>query len=180
MALELLLDPLSGRIKLDDASNGQGTAVGRTILFSNYQLYGGWGFAGNKGMTRLGDRFEWGGKRWGVLACDRDSIFTTGTWAIASHPDTTGTMRFVAYQDQDDPWEAQSFLRVAFIWHVTFSWWELDNTINRGLIDTNFALDDGSVSRFNGVDPIDSRMTTVPEYGNASSYPGREIQLPAN
>ena len=150
----ILHDPLTGGdvdFTVDDYS-----------VWVDYHLW--WGVRympavkGGKGLFRLGDRFEFQGDSYNVLASDRDVVRPNSAGAqkaIASHPDRDGVLYF--YQDK----------RSQF-WFS--AWWQSHTTHERGTLDTNYAYTDGAVERFTAVKWNDTRMARLPGNGNATSY----------
>jgi len=188
-----LLDPLAGKIDLE------GSKQDGSIIFTgnqaNYSLWFDWRWSGygasEQGMRRYGDRFTWTGsaglvRRFSLLAADWIDDSSTG-YTMGGHPDDAGLLQFIRRQDENPPW-----------WNapgqtVTLSWWQRTTGDDRGLIDRNFAHDDGSVRRFTrqpwgdgpatpgGRGPGDSRMVTAPVFaGPAQSgeWPARKTYLP--
>jgi prepilin-type N-terminal cleavage/methylation domain-containing protein len=139
-------DPLCAGIDLEN------TTV--AYVFAGYDLWFGWRYtvAGEKGMTRMGARFTWGTRSFNLLAGDYD-IVNDGLTAYGSHPDRDGLMTNVKLQNQ-------------------YSQWRATNAKPRGLIDMNFAYDDGSVRRLGGVattPAADDRIFRLPYQSQGGS-----------
>ena len=176
--LDILIDPLAKAIDNDATP---------TYMHVNYNLWFGMFFrpvaGGGKGLHRLGDRLEWTDAsrgqsrryRLGVLASDVDwvmSIYTEGSvidaaqHVITSHPDAANVLY---------PQEVHNAA-----WELT--WWTHSETHERGVIDTNIGMDDGSVARWDDVAWDDARMVRLPisigNEANASADPGQWLHLP--
>ena len=179
LPLSVLQCPLVGRVELSP----QFTKT-TSMVFCNYFLWFGWqyhsvpgpvaaargdGVARQRGMFKLGDRFEFDGDRFNVLASDVDEVNFTGSFSWASHPDKAGVLRELVLQDRDDP--AVGATRDYPQLSLTWSKWDSRvgggaTTWRRGAVDRNVALDDGSVHRYNNVvmnadGTPDERMTLV-------------------
>jgi len=140
-----LKDPLSpGEIDRKDADL-------ETEVYSDFALWFGWGYAGQKGMFRLGDRFHFKDPSTGrteafnALVSDHDRPWTPGD-TLSSHPDDSGMLAPVVREDEN----AISVVGVGVVRQTISTWFS--NTA-RGPIDTNTAFDDGSVRRHIGVEP---------------------------
>ncbi len=137
------------------------------MIFTNYSPWFGWRYllpAGERGMYRLGDRFTYtSGNRRGVyslLLSDRDRSRENGGLIDSTHPDRDGRLDPVnGQQDSAFGWPGQH----AQATYVTFpGQWETRSG-GRGMLDLNYAYDDGSVVRFNDVDLNEEEMDFVPE-----------------
>lgn len=166
--------PIAPQVDLEvglDDSNDPNQAEG---YGASYAMYFGWQFKDKNsskkwpGMFRIGDRFEYDDLlspdpnavvRFNVLAGDIDLRWDVAPQA--SHP------------DRDPP--AMSPLQVVnqfFIdGRITLGIWSAAPGMDRGVLDTNFAFADGSVSRYNEVTRVqlpanhpqrDKRMARVP------------------
>lgn len=173
-SLDILLDPLSGGINIDDAPTDPNAYV-----VANYELWFGVQYAtaqGGRGMRKIGDRLEWDGERFSVLVSDEDAILV-GTGLHAGHPDSNGLMLHGAIQAApDDQYNSGG--------KYTLSRWYTNNgQITRGTLDTNYAFDDGAVLRYHGVtydeelDPA-SRIEKVPMEASAQYFATRWLHLP--
>ena len=140
-------------------------------LYGAYDLWFGWrwlrGTGGQeKGMRQLGDRFTYtdisDGRvfKFNLLVSDLHTYSAPGQegrgpYAEAGHPDRDGLM-YPWWADgtnngQEDP---------AIAW--TYSTWKNEFVSRpRGLVDLNFAFDDGSVSRLADVEIQDKRLKDV-------------------
>lgn len=177
IAIKAMLDPLSETIDLHPESTSPGVEV-----YANYGLWYGWYYAtaGGARMTRMGGRFNY--KRgsadyeFKVLASDWDAFQTnTGEKVHAGHADDAGVMFARAEQNENN--------------HVR-SQWMSDVEWRRGVIDTNYAFDDGSVERYEAVTfyesnatdttlPIGSqRMAKVPVFANEADTTFDWVHLP--
>jgi prepilin-type processing-associated H-X9-DG protein len=130
-------------------------------------MFFGYQFIGSKGMFRMGDRLEWQGDRFSVMAADLDRQKLTADAFASSHPDADGRLTSVAVQDAktggagagqggDDT--------------TISSWWGAA----RGAVDKNVLFLDGSVERFTNVawnEPNQSsgRMVYIPERPDAGT-----------
>ncbi len=172
-----LVDPLCKKVNLE-------TTAAEPWTYSSYLLWFGFGYkvAGmpaQPGMLKLGDRMGWGGDRFGILASDSDLIAPDIVFASASHPDDAGVLPPLVWQNQsvatlpaDVPVTAEDNE------NFTLSRWQnnVGQTYKRGLLDTNYAFDDGSVRRYNRVKWDEAglikgeRMVKVPPYSDGSSY----------
>lgn len=123
-------------------------------IYSPYARWYSWRFGQQKGMFKLGDRFEYGGERFRVLASDCESV--SGMDSIqAAHPDKDGILTSVAQQNAP-----AGFLDRTW----TFSRWEVAaaGNLKRGTMDRNFLYEDLSVSRYNDLILDDPRLGIVP------------------
>ena len=164
--------PLSGKIDIDSSDDDAWT-------MSPYALYFGWSFvhpegwsatnSGNggrrlPGMTRLGNRMEWkiGNVTYffDVLACD-DDLFTTGN-GYSTHPNDKGVWENQVLQN-----EGVTFMGSGY--KATLSRWTGSGP-DRGLLDLNFAMADGSVTRINRVD--------VDPYSANTTAKGKIVPVP--
>jgi hypothetical protein len=149
-------------------------------IMSPYALYFGWSFvdpdgwsfanstnSGRRlqGMTRLGSRMQWRGTEgttysFDVLACD-DDLFTTGT-GYSTHPNDKG-----AWENQVVQNGGATVLGKGY--KVTLSRWFGPST-GRGLLDLNFALTDGSVTRIDSV--------SISRFSRESAASGKVVPVP--
>ncbi len=192
IALKLLACPLTGKIDLD-IKPGERSAPGyqeptkdaavgdMTWYFSTYNLWFGWkyGYGSSPkypGMQKLGDRWTWADRSFRWLASDLDELLGDRPQATATHPDEDGVMSNVVAQDLEPA--ATDAVNTAIGRRITYSAWYTPNgTGKRGLIDTNFASDDGAVVRFTRVKVRDERMTEVPDFNNGDN-PAWMVHLP--
>jgi len=131
-----------------------------THVFGSYSLWFGFRYrmAGYPGMRRVGDRLEWKSDsdqseplyRFALLASDPDHVRSGRNWAFTSHPDSEGMLFSVMLQDTDlggVQFAAAGALK------QTLAWWhkpDADARV-RGVLDLNYAYEDGSVMRLDAV-----------------------------
>jgi prepilin-type N-terminal cleavage/methylation domain-containing protein len=185
VAPNIFLDPLSAEISLSESDN-----FDNTVIFCNYNIYSGWGVTGNKFMKKVGERWSWQNPEdqarysFRVLAADIDRGTMTG-FKNTSHPDDEGLLQFVAYQNLENP---DAFggpgIPGGVAYRTTFSWW-FGGGPRRGKIDNQYAMDDGSVVRFDRLKwnlndgANDPRVVfTVDVSAEAFNGGGRRTQLP--
>ena len=189
VALDMLQCPLTQKVDLsvDVATNGTKAIDRGTGFFSavasSYNLWYGWqyrtGGTPAKGMFRVGDRFEWQGDSFNLLASDIDRPNFAGR-VLGSHPDADGVMRKIVSQDSNEnPWNVQAGGTSVTQNRHTWSVWFSDQTYQRGLIEMNFAFTDNSVERLNSVKVQgDARMTSVPPTAETSgTWPGVQVNV---
>ena len=153
----------------------------RTIILSTFGLWFGYGYRGFDRMKRIGDRFSYaeaGGptQRFNVVAGTWDGHYFDRQEDYASHPDHDG-------KSQNTPVENVPSLVAAY--PASFSFWFSRGGAQgrRGLIDANYAFDDGSVRRYNAVkwampDPDnDERMVNMQARHTLNNTNWR-VQLP--
>lgn len=197
--LKMFLDPLAAKVDLSP----QGTANSDSVEVP-MNLYYGWQyrlFQSNNpnsrylsGMFKLGDQLMWiepgGPKRtfkFNLLASDCDMVNTVSGDLWNSHPDDADVTHNRVLQNEvygggaGGPTDS----------HFTLSRWDTNfgTTYQRGLLDNNFAFDDGSVRRYNGVRrslsgnfPIydhDERMGTLPVWSWGGAWQEAPQQAPA-
>lgn len=161
MSLKLLLCPLSGRIDLEQK------ALLADHILANYDLWFGFYYQGYRGMNRLGDRMEFldtvtdpnvaAMHRFRLLASDEDVSGPGTAYSEGTHPDDAGVRPFRRWQNEKYDGNIMFQALPAYIG----SRWEARGTHLRGLVDLNFAYDDGSVERHSGVKWDDDRMAKV-------------------
>ena len=147
-----LNDPLSGKIDLEHVDVDSNTDAVLSLWF-------GWSYPGQRGMHRLGDRWAYAnasiGADWSFDVLASDTMYMNGVANVqGSHPDDLGTMINRVHQNQDNG------VPGGFKFVKSY-WWS--NT-GRGLVDLNYALQDGSVERYSKVGMIDSSMARVPTF----------------
>jgi len=163
-----LNDPMTRTVDLA-GSHSDSAVVSSIALWFGFR-YKVQGQPPEQGMYKLGDRFTWQGDSFSTLTSDWDGIYVDSSVTISTHPDRDGTMWQTVFQDQD-------FLTGQYLpdgtgagasgVKGTYSTWHGGK---RGVIDTNYGIDDGSVIRFNSVrwneasdaDPSD-RFIRVPQ-----------------
>ena len=178
--------PLNGA-GLEIESAGHADVAGPHKIYSSYALWFGWKWqdagSATKGMFRIGDRFDWIGKDFNLLASDM-SVADDSGYGYGNHPDDREVWVHKAWRGETGP----SPLPIKY----TLAWWT--GGANRGTLDLNFGYQDGSVLRISGVkfdrghpnnagEPTrDERMAKAPYWGNHASMnePTRLVQLPEN
>ena len=165
---------LTGRIDLDPAL----TAPDAWAM-SPYHLFFGFQYNGFQGMLRMGDRVAWTDDmtdwqnprqhRFNLLASDRDVIWRQPE-IHGTHPDDEGKLANIVFQNEE--WNPfVTAVSTAFgggKW--VLSWWYTAEHNTRGLVDLQFAYQDGSVERFDGVTMTDERMARA---GESSAWADR-------
>ena len=170
-----LNDPLSRAV---DIAGSRSDPLSDVYL--GYSLWYGWQYtvdgAREKGMLRLGDRWEWADDGFSILAGDTAGL-SVPNWGHGSHPDGKGVWFNEVWQDEVPTWRRDLVDRP-----VTMSWW-YNAAARPGPIDVNFTFQDGSTHRLNQVvytegEPGEQeRVTRVPTNGDAS-IPQRLLQAP--
>ena len=176
MSLKLLLCPLSAKFDPDSPD----TYGAEDLVYASYQLWFGWGYnygtaTAQKGMFRVGDRFQWGDDRFDLLASDRDEydVGNGTSYADTSHADEAGALASFNHNGRQF---AGSTLNTNF--HSS-GWNNWATQQQRGTIDMNFVHHDLSVSRENKLAHDDPRLVAVPLYAKTSSeFPVRGVRLP--
>ena len=108
-------------------------------IFGDYNMWFGFGYSGEPGMKRMGDRWGYGGERFSVLAQDLSRVgIDSSAVANSSHPDYDGVMSSYSLQDRRGDGAVGLVLGP-----TTISWWQKAGTQERGPIDMN-ALDEGA------------------------------------
>jgi prepilin-type N-terminal cleavage/methylation domain-containing protein len=159
-----LNDPLAGKIDIEGSKP-------ETHIYTPRQLWFGWRYTSNglrePGMMKLGDRFEWNGQKYNVLASDWDVIDRGNPGSVqSSHPDSDGVLEQRIAQDTD--WTVQYGAMI----QVTYSAWAVNGTWRRGPSDLNYGFQDGSVRRYDRVTWDDARMAPgVPDWANGAGAP---------
>lgn len=181
----LLNDPLCKAVDLDNTQPDSMTTASYDLWFG----YGYKNYAGNaaetvqgqkitfaRGMYKLGDKFEWDGDEFDLLAGDMDHVDREGSpgGVVGSHPDAGRVMVNQVLQDASTLGPGASaggLILGAAGSKFTLSRW-IAGTFARGLIDTNDVYADGSVKRYADVLPVDDlRMAQVPALENGGHYP---------
>ena len=173
LSAKALVDPLSGDVNL-----GRGDTHPNSQVFANYNLWFRMRYTSpnsGSGMQRLGDRLEWAGDQFNVLASD-DDVIMPNLGLHASHPDRDGVMWHMAVQD-GMPSDFPGLTGNPDVdGRFTLSRWTTNNgRIDRGTLDTNYAFDDGSVRRYNGIRHNerfrdDAQMVGVPWETHVTSW----------
>ncbi len=137
-----------------------------TSVEAAYNLFFGSQFkdeAGNlrKGMFRLGDRFEWEGQNFHVMAGDYDEIAPTYSVAYNSHPDFDGVAAADVYQDK----------QLLVFGDFTLSRWAyFTGTHKRPPVDMQHVFDDGAVGRYEKVTWDEAEPTGPGPMAKAHGY----------
>ena len=183
---DAFLDPLGGEGALDLSPEANRNALNdRTQVYANYNLWFGGQLPDEKGMLRFGNRLTWTDpytsrvNHFNVLASDinlvadpdKDGTATTGTQS--SHCDRDQTMSMYAFQNESP---GGIWLALA---EATISRWA--GPLERGSLDLNYAIDDGSVPRFTQVRATledEPRLRRLPS-NFAGTAPEWRIHIPA-
>ena len=173
--LHVLRDPLVAQIDLD-------TEVPDNTIFASYPLWFGIAYGSEPGMFKMGDRLEFAGDRFDVLASDFDEITLQGNNSHGSHPDGKGLWALETYQDVPEAEVTVGADLPDAGNRVTQSVWS--GRAQRGHTDLNFVHTDGSTNRLSGVawnetDAPDSRLAKMPWRPNnpTDNFPGRWLHL---
>lgn len=146
------------------------------VVFSSYNLW--WGFTffnpgTQKSMNKLGDFWTYDNERFNVLAGDRDLV-RPGVDAQSSHADGVygaGILRQLYCQNAQGPWLIAPGRMTISLWYsdpadITTGY----TNHERGLLDNNYVMSDGSVAQFDRVhhDRFKElgRIRTVSTYSN--------------
>ncbi len=161
--LDLFNCPLAGGVKY----GSQETQA--DVVLGNYEMWFGWGYSGQKVMSRLGDRFTWkdaGGEyRFSLLASDHELMKPGYPQVQATHPDR-GKQSMHLWIRYDTPATALNLNRTSTTIGVTYSTWFAPTALaNRGEVDRNFTYDDGSVRRITGLRWSTSANTVIDDKG---------------
>lgn len=167
---KMLQDPLSQAIELEDTS-------ANADVLHGYLTWYGWRYLdptrGNQaqpGMNRLGDRFEWRGQRYSVLASDVDQYQADLQVLFSSHPDRDEKMVRQVLENQGGVPDV--------IGNIYVSRWRRD-PLDRGLLDLNFAYADGSVERLAMLKVNDDSQTVkIPQLAPGTMETTRYVRVP--
>lgn len=158
---------------LNEAVDLETTAPGAWV-YGSQQVWYGWRYDKLEGMMKVGDRFDWGGNRFSVLASDWVSLGIESQliFAYGSHPDDKAVMH--PYVRQNAGTAAQN---------DTLSMYRIDGTPKRSPIDRNILFDDVSVSRYLGTAWNEHELSTgqmvwVPEQSTTPNSWGYISHLP--
>jgi len=155
-SLSVFEDPLAGHV---DLANSTATSA----VESNYAVWYGWQYQGeHRGNFQLGSGFEFAGRTWRVLACDWWVYFPPATSVQASHPDSGGVLSLIE-------WDTSQWC---------FSRWNTWDELGCGLMDLNYAYDDGSVRRLSSLELDDERLVRVPGWNTGVYWPSSYTWLP--
>ena len=170
-----------------------------TWVYSTYAMFWGWTYHAQRGPTaapqprmngltaqyKLGDRFSWDGSSFNVLACDFLQSGQYGGYGFSTHPEKSGLWNTFSFQHGVNPYgtEGQEGLSVSPVsGYVTLSWWGAGGT--PATVDLNYALQDGSVRRYNDV-RLESTLKKIQGAGLLSvpafvcnNFPDRSYWLP--
>jgi len=164
-SLDLLVCPLAGKVDFDlgraPANGTQGD-----YCMTPYALWFGWRYNGKQGMRKLGDRWTADSPtgaegKFSLLAGDFHWYLQLAPRTDAAHPDKTSVMYNEVLQNQggtDDPLLAPAGGGLGYV----LARWINFNRNDRGLLDLNFAYEDGAVIRLNNLPITDERATEVP------------------
>jgi prepilin-type N-terminal cleavage/methylation domain-containing protein len=190
IGMKMMIDPMTEPVDLSRGQPGSLAVEEGGHFFATYHLFFGWRWRPQRGMDKVGDRFsyDWldaaGNDKvyqFRFLAGDHDFIDQNGGSAHGSHPDGDGVMFNVALENQD--WSSVSPVANAANAgrKLTISRWQSIETSQRGLIDMNFAVDDGSVQRYQRVRWDEGaereRFVLVPE-STDNQLENFKVQLP--
>jgi prepilin-type N-terminal cleavage/methylation domain-containing protein len=178
-SLKQLVDPLSGgELDLSPEGTDDDSAVIATI-----QLWYSWGYPGQRSSTKLGQAFSFTDDRttpakthrYSLLASDCDSYDPTA-WVYGSHPDRDGVMQWLELDDEGGIIPGLPVLKL--VW----SRWQAA-TPDRGLIDRNFAYQDGSVNRLTDLKTMldgHPSMKELPIYSHKAEWPRFRTYVPSD
>lgn len=164
VGLKMLLEPMTPRIELENTTP-------TSEVFQGYLTWYGWRYLDPDnypnplaGMHKLGDRFEWNGRRFSVLAGDYDEYQIASRRVYSSHPDRDG-MLFSQVLENEGGVEG-------VLGNLYLTRWKRDS-IDRGPLDLNYAYADGSVRQVRDVpvapDPDDTENSfAVAQYADGS------------
>jgi len=163
-----LNDPLAGGLDFDNIDFD-------SHAYSNYILWFGFGYRGQQGMMKLGDRVvgrghdtnpavNFGVRRYDILTSDRDVMQVANQRrSQTGHPDAQGITRKIVLQNGQFDLEvtgtgADSLKMTASMWAAVQP---------RSEVELNFAFQDGSVRRFDRVKFFDRNMNTLPDLSDS-------------
>jgi hypothetical protein len=159
IGFNLLVDPLTKRVELENTAPN-------ADVYAPYKMWFGWRYvdtdppAGAKaGMTRMGQPFEWKGQPFRVMVGDSDEY--SPNRVLSNHMDQDGKLQ---------PWVFENSGGVGGVYaNLYLSMW-VRYAVDRGLLDLNFADDDGSVQRLSNLKLNDDERTVkLPEYTPANT-----------
>lgn len=167
--------PFVHKIDVDDETDGPGQHI-----YISYSLFHGWKFRdtrATRALRKLGDRFDWDGDSFNVLAADVDGVRPSIDQTYGSHPDADG---FLTRQHaQKKPF--------AGFGTITLSWWSSITTDERPPVDFNYLFTDGEVRtiervHYNEWDRSAGRGTfvKVPEANTTGDFDVYYTQLPTH
>ena len=162
--------PLTGRIDIDSPTTNSTNEL--FYIYAPYNVWFGYRFKNEThGMLKMGDRFESLSNEFEVLAGDMD-ITDTG-FGLGTHPDKADVWVNDVKDSAANPWTGGGFLGAAA--RVSYSWW--GGALKRGPVDLNFTYQDGSVRRYNDVEPSDPDFEVAAAFYDGSA-PTRQNRLP--
>ncbi len=133
----------------------------------SYNLWYGWSTGvAEKRMQKIGDRWTWDDRQFGVIASDSEYYAAENVSIYGSHPDREN--RMINYI-------VESETQATSIWGKT--------GVDRGLLDLNHAFEDGGVQRYANVPshepaagdgPSDERLQDVPLIWQAGDSSGTD------
>jgi hypothetical protein len=150
------------------------------FVAASYTMWWGWFYSTPAtgrlpGKFRLADRFQWADTRYSVLVGDLDH-YAAGDGYTASHPDESGILALATYR-------RELVVTVGIPVPISASAWSVREVSTRGLLESNYAFDDGSVQRVRAVEPyvnadkMGEGMGAVPsQWSNAQ--PAKRHQIP--
>lgn len=172
-----LNDPLCKAVNLDNESPME------DVIYASYDLWYGYQYTNDKsaqpqGMYKMGDHWTWKAtadstsvdERFNVVASD--FVSEDPAWGgDNSHPDHDGIATNDYRESGPNPWVVTGVNPPV---SVTYSWWMAGNNPGRGAVDANYAMQDGSVRRYNdikwGQNPqIPDLAEDVPTFGDGST-----------
>jgi prepilin-type N-terminal cleavage/methylation domain-containing protein len=135
--------------------------VPSTLVFASYGMYFGWTFTpanGGPGMMRLGDRWTWNQRQHSLLL---------GDWELLWNPANISA----------GPSSAERYPVPIYLGNATQSYW-ISAERERGMLDMNYASQDGSVRRLDHVLIEDARLTPTPYYSNGNNAATFRVYVP--
>ena len=172
--LESTLDPLCKKIYIDESATQP-----NDVVFRNSHQWAGFKWAGFPGMCKMGDRLTFTDStfypsprtfEFSIVAADRDFLNFEEKIVDSSHPDDEGLLTAMSWQSQDVSGGFGVLADTAL--QATYSGWYRLGKTSRGKSDFNYAYEDGSVRRIDGVIyQGDERMTRVPHFANITGVP---------
>ena len=161
---KMLNDPCTKPIELESTAPD-------SDVFQAYLTWYGWRYLDPDnypqplaGMHKLGQQFEWNGRRFSVLAGDYDEYQLGFGRVYSNHPDREGTLSPQVLENEGGVADLAA--------NLYLTRWKRD-TVQRSSLDLNYAYADGSVRRLNDVqmnrNPASTERTVaVPTYADGS------------
>jgi hypothetical protein len=164
IAIRGLIEPLADPYPIEAPET-----PANSLVFSGFELWFGVAFDGQKGMLKLGDRFEWTDNyntpalkhRFNVLVTDFD-FAGSNRRTINGHPDYDGVLEH----------------RISRAGNFYARWEEAEGGGVRGPVDLAYAYDDGSVRSMRTVLVDDPRTAAVPYQTDNLNWSLWLLQLP--